>query len=391
MPDSLDAVVVQYTRSPFGRAEKGALLHERSDDLGGAVVGELLSRLPQLDPREIVDLYWGCSLPHRSQGYNIARQVGLLGGLPATVPGVTLSRSCGSAMSGIRAAVHALQAGDGDVYVAGGSDSLSTCLGWTTSESDENPRFLDPDRSDYSGAAYVSVFDTGENVADQYGVTRDEMDAYTVRSQQLASNARDSGYLGAEITKVETSFGGLIGQDDCLRPGTTTEVLAGLRPIVAELGGRITAGNTCVAADGAAAVVLMSAKRARELEVTPLARVVASAVSGCEPELMGIGPVEATRSALKKAGLTINDLDAIECHENFAAQVLAVAGVLGIDIDRQLNLFGGALAIGHPPGATGARLVGTLTHALAETDGSLGLATTCVAGGMGVAMVLERV
>jgi acetyl-CoA C-acetyltransferase len=374
-----DAVIVEYARTAFGKAGKGALAAERSDDLSATVVAELLSRLPQVDPAEIIDVYWGCSLPHRTQGYNIARQVALLGGLPMTVPGVTLARSCGSSISGLRAAAHAIQAGDGDAYLVGGCDSLSTCLPWNTAPDDENPRVA---------GAYVSVFDTAEHVAERYGISRADMDAYTVRSQRLAAAAAD--YHAAEIVKHTTSSGDVVYADDCPRPDTTIEGLAGLRPIVPELGGRVTAGNTCVAADGAAAIVLMSGGRARQLGVTPMARVVASAVSGCEPELMGIGPIEASRAVLKKAGVSIHDIDIVECHENFAAQVLAVADVLEIDVDRQLNPSGGALAMGHPPGATGTRITGTLAHGLAVHDATLGLATTCVAGGMGVAVVLER-
>lgn len=384
------AVVVEYARTPFGRADRGALRDARSDELSGLVIRAVLDRVPQLNRAEIADVLWGCSLPHRSQGYNIGRQAGFLAGLPSSVPAITLARSCGSAMSGLRAATHAIQSDDGDVYVVGGCDSLSNCYGWTSSPDDENPRFLDESRADYAGDAYISVFDTAENVAEAYGISRQDMDAYTVRSQSLAAAAQRDGYLAEEIVPFLGEDGESVTDDDCLRPDTDAEILATLRPIRPDLGGRVTAGNTCVAADGAAALLVMSDTRAQDLGIRPAARVLSSAVSGCAPEMMGIGPVEASRKALAHAGVSISAIDVVECHENFAAQVLPVCHELEIDIDRQLNPFGGALALGHPPGATGARLVGTLMHALRERDGHLGLATTCIAGGMGISVVVER-
>jgi acetyl-CoA C-acetyltransferase len=385
-----DAVVAGFARSPIGRGFKGALSDVRADDLGGRVVDALLTQLPQVDRSGIADTYWGCSLPHFSSGYNMARQVVMLAGLPVTVPATTMVRSCGSSGTALRAATHAIGCDDGDIYLVGGSDSFSLCYGKGFDVDDENPRFNDPTRPDFVNLAYIPVFDTAELVADKYGITREEMDAFALRSQERAARARDDGYFADEIVPYEKSDGTVVVEDDCLRPATTLEGLAALRPICPERGGRVTAGNTCVGADGASAMLVMSESRARELEIQPMARIVATAVSGCEPELMGIGPIEASRKALDRAGLVIGDLDIVECHENFSVQVLAVCEQLKIDIERQLNPFGGAIALGHPPGMTGVRLIGTLIHGLQARDGMLGLASTCVAGGQGVATIVER-
>jgi acetyl-CoA C-acetyltransferase len=386
-----DAVIVDYARTAFGRAGRGALAGARSDDMGATVLRAILERNPVLAMEEIVDVYWGCALPHRQQGYNVARQVALLAGLPVTVPGLTFQRSCGSSISALRAAAHAIQAGDGDAYLVGGAESMTSCDGWISSETDKNPKLSDGRHLDFLADVYVSVFDTAEFVAEKFGVSRCDMDAFAARSQHRTALAADRGYFAEEIVPFAAGDGRTVTTDDCPRPNTTVQVLGGLRPICPELGGRVTAGNTCVAADGASALLLMSSERAVELGLRPRARIISSAVSGCEPELMGIGPIEASRRALRRAGVTVEQLDVVECHENFSAQVLPVCDELGIDVAGQLNPNGGALAIGHPPGATGARLVGTLTHALADRDGELGMATTCVAGGMGVAVVLERV
>lgn len=394
-----EAVIVASARTPIGKVGRGALADVRSDDLGGFAVARALAQVPALDPGEVADLYWGCALTYHSQGYNIGRQVGLLSGLPVSVPATTMTRACASSLTALRAAVHAIEAGDGDAYVVGGSDSYSMVMGRGFGPEDHNPRFVDEARPDFAGHAYIDVFDTAEIVADRYGVTRQEMDELALLSHRRAVAARDDGFYAREISPYVKADGTVVGHDDCPRPDTSLERLAELRPVLRDwpgtdgrggLGGRVTAGNTTVAGDGAAALVVMSATRAAELGVEPLARVVATAVSGLAPEVMGVGPIQATRRALDRAGLVVGDLDVVECHENFAAQVIPVCRELGIDVERQLNPFGGSLALGHPSGMTGVRLVVTLLNGLRRLDATLGAATTCAAGGQGMTVVVER-
>jgi len=386
-----EAVIVAAARTPIGKVGRGSLADVRSDDLGGFAVDRALDQVPGLDPAEVADLYWGCALTYHSQGYNIARQVGLLSRLPDSVPGTTMTRACASSLTALRAAVHAVAADDGDAYVVGGSDSYSMVMGRGFDADDHNPRFTDPTRPDYAGPAYVDVFATAEIVADRYGVTRSEMDALAFASHRRAIAARADGFWDHEISPYATADGTVVTDDDCPRATTALDALAALKPVLDGDGrGRVTAGNTTVAGDGAAALVVMSAGRAAALGITPLARVTATAVSGLAPEVMGMGPVEATRRALAKAGLAIGDVDVVECHENFAAQVIPVCRELGIDMERQLNPYGGSLALGHPSGMTGARIVVTLLNALRARDETLGLATTCAAGGQGLTVVLER-
>jgi acetyl-CoA C-acetyltransferase len=396
-----EAVIVAAARTPIGKVGRGALADVRSDDLGGFAVDQALAQVPALDPAEVADLYWGCALTYHSQGYNIARQVGLLSQLPDSVPATTMTRACASSLTALRAAVHALAADDGHAYVVGGSDSYSMVMGRGFDADDHNPRFTDPTRPDYAGPAYIDVFDTAEIVADRYGVTREEMDAFALRSHRRAVAARTEGFYAHEISPYVKADGTVVADDDCPRPSTSLEALAALKPVLAGWngggdgggrpgGGRVTAGNTTIAGDGAAALVVTSAARAAELGLTPLARVTATAVSGLAPEVMGMGPVDATRGALRKAGLGIADVDVVECHENFAAQVIPVCRELGIDIERQLNPFGGSLALGHPSGMTGVRIVVTLLNDLRALDGTIGLATTCAAGGQGLTVVVER-
>src|SRR6185437_6395225 len=347
-----EAVIVAAARTPIGRAGKGSLVGARSDDLGGFVVEQTLGKVPEVDPGEIEDLYWGCALTYYSQGYNIARQVGLLGGLPNSVGATTMTRACASSLTAVRAAAHAIAAGDGTAYMVGGSDSYSMVFGRGFGEDDQNPRFTDEGRPDFVNHAYIDVFDTAEKVADRYQVSRQAMDELALRSHRLAVAARADGFWDREIAPYPLADGETVAADDCPRGDTSMERLAALKPVVPALGGRVTAGNTTVAGDGAAAMLLMSRARAEELGVTPLARVVSSAVSGLEPELMGLGSIEATRKALDRASLKVEDLDIVECHENFSAQVLPIVEELGIDVDRQLNPFGGSLALGHPSGMT---------------------------------------
>lgn len=386
-----NVVVLDAVRTAVGKSFRGSFAGTRSDDLGGHVIAELLARNPYLEPTRISDVYWGCSLPDHSQGYNVARQVALLSGLPDTVPALTLSRSCGSAFSAIRMAAHAIAAGDGDVYLAGGADNFSMCLGKGFSPADHNPRFVEESRPDFVNHAYMDVFDTAEIVADAYNMSRREMDEFAVLSHQRAVRAAKDGFFDAEIAPYSLPDGTVVVADDSPRADTSLDQLAALRPISPELGGRVTAGNTCVAGDGAAALLLASADWARSVGARPTARILGSSVTGLAPEVMGMGPVEATRALLDRHRLTVGDIDVFEVHENFSAQVLPVCDELGIDVDTQLNPFGGAIAIGHPPGMTGARLVGTLVHGLAVRDQRYGIATTCVAGGQGMAVLVERV
>ncbi|MEU6419612.1 thiolase family protein [Streptomyces spiralis] len=385
-----DVVVLDAVRTAIGKSFRGSFVGTRSDDLGGHVIDTLLRRNPYLDPAVVTDLYWGCSLPDHSQGYNVARQVGLLAGLPETVPALTLSRSCGSAFSAIRMAAHAIAAGDGAVYLAGGGDSFTMCLGKGFSQADHNPRFVDEGRPDFINHAYMEVFDTAEIVADVHGITRREMDEFAVLSQARTAKAIADGYHAAEIVAYQLPDGTVVDADDSPRPDTTVERLAELRAISPERGGRVTAGNTCVAGDAAAAMVLASAEWASSVGATPQARILGSAVAALAPEVMGLGSIPAVRSLLDRHGLRVSDIDLFEVHENFSAQVIPTCRELGIDVDTQLNPHGGAIALGHPPGMSGCRLVSTVVHGLRARNQHLGVAATCVAGGQGMAVLIER-
>ena len=400
-----DAVIVSAARTPIGRAFKGSLTAMRADDLAAAAVTAALARVPQIDARsQVEDLLLGCGQPAGEQGYNIARVVALLAGLP-TVPGVTVNRYCSSSLQTIRMAAHAIRAGEGDCFVAAGTEAISR---YERGKADgmpetKNPRF-DAARErtaararggagDWTPAdglpdAYVAMGETAENVAELAGVTRAQMDAWAARSQQRAVAAQEAGLFAREIVPVTTPDGTVVAADDCPRPGTTEERLAGLRPAFRP-DGRVTAGNACPLNDGAAAVVVTSAAFARRHGITPLARIVASGVSALDPEIMGLGPVEACERALARAGMTIADVDRVEINEAFAAQVLPSAERLGIDHDR-LNVRGGAIALGHPFGMTGARIMTTLLHMLQDDDLEIGLESMCVGGGQGMAMVVQR-
>jgi len=411
-----DAVIVATARSPIGRAFKGSLREVRPDDLAATIVQAALDKVPALDPTTIDDLYLGCGLPGGEQGFNMARVVATLMGLDG-LPGATLTRYCASSLQTTRMAMHAIRAGEGDVFISAGVEMVSRYArgnsdtlppeaqaliggGW------ENPRFAearersaaraqggaevwaDPRDAGQLPDIYLAMGQTAENLAQVYDVTREDMDAFGVRSQNLAEKAIADGFWAREITPVTTPDGTVVSSDDGPRAGVTLEAVAGLKPVFRP-DGRITAGNCCPLNDGAAAVVIMSAERASELGLTPLARIVSTGVSALSPEIMGLGPVEASKQALKRAGMTIDDVDLVEINEAFAAQVIPSYRQLGIP-EEKLNVAGGAIAVGHPFGMTGARITGTLLNALEWHDKTIGLETMCVGGGQGMAMVLER-
>ncbi|MCZ6505652.1 MAG: acetyl-CoA C-acyltransferase, partial [Actinobacteria bacterium] len=316
------------------------------------------------------------------------RPASLLGGLPDSVPATTVNRFCASSLQTIRMAFHAIKQGEGDTYVAGGVESVSRTYGKALDSDDLNPRFTDSDRDDFINNVYIPMGNTAENVAEKYGITRERMDEFAKSSQDRAVESQKNGFFDREITPIEIPDGRTIRDDDGPRPNTTLEKLASLPPAF-QPEGSVTAGNSCPLNDGAAAVLVMSDQRAAELELKPLARIVASSVAGLEPEYMGMGPVFAVRKVLEQSGMSLEDMDVIEINEAFAAQVLASADELGIDMDK-LNPHGGAIALGHPFGMTGARIMGTLLNDLSTLDRTLGLETMCVGGGQGMAMIVER-
>ena len=380
-----EAVIVDAVRTPIGRAGKGSLRGMRADDLASLPLRALLERNPGVDFARTDDVLMGCGFPLGEQGHNVARNAALLAGLDHRVPGTTVSRFCASSLQAQAMAFHAVRAGEGDQYVAAGVEAVSRFP--PHPPHDRHPRL---DGS--PGAAfdvYVPMGVTAENVAERCGVSRAAQDEWAAISQQRAVAARDGGHFAAEIVPVTLPDGTAVSADDGPRPNTTVEVLAGLPPVF-KAGGTVTAGNACPLNDGAAAVLILSAERADELGVTPRARVLATASAGVRPELMGLGPLPAVERVLQRAGMTIADVDVLELNEAFAAQVVPCRDAWGIDWER-LNPFGGAIALGHPFGMTGARLTATLLNGLEARDGNIGLATLCVAGGMGQAMLIERV
>jgi acetyl-CoA C-acetyltransferase len=402
-----EAVIVATARSPIGRAFKGSLKDLRPDDLAATIVRTALDKVPALDPRDIDDLMLGCGLPGGEQGYNMGRVVATLLGMDH-LPGTTITRYCSSSLQTTRMAMHAIKAGEGDVFISAGVEMVSRFVkGNSDSLPDtQNPVFADAQarvvKVAESGAdswtdprqdgdvpdIYIGMGQTAENLALLKDVSRREMDEFAVRSQNLAEKAINEGFWEREITPVTTPDGTVVSKDDGPRAGTTLEALASLKPVFRP-DGRGTAGNACPLNDGAAAVIVMSDTKAAELGLTPLARIVATAVTGLSPEIMGYGPVDASKLALQRAGMSIGDIDLVEINEAFAAQVIPSYRDLGIDIDR-LNVHGGAIAVGHPFGMTGARITGTLINGLQTRDTTFGLETMCVGGGMGMAMVLER-
>ncbi|ROO82771.1 acetyl-CoA C-acetyltransferase [Actinocorallia herbida] len=401
-----EAVIVATARSPIGRAFKGSLKDLRADDLAASMVKAALDKVPQLDPNTIDDLLLGCGLPGGRQGYNMGRVVAVLLGLDA-VPGATVTRYCSSSLQTTRMALHAIRAGEADVIVSAGVEHVS---GFAFGSSDgpkgtTNPLFgdaeartavlaeggkdwTDPRADGALPDVYIAMGQTAENVARLKGVSRQRQDEFGVRSQNLTEKGIANGFWATDITPVTLPDGTVAATDDGPRAGTTYEAVSQLKPVFRP-DGTVTAGNCCPLNDGAAALVIMSDTRAAELGITPLARVVSTGVSGLSPEIMGLGPIEASKKALALAGLTIDDIDLVEINEAFAAQVLPSADELGVDYDR-LNVNGGAIAIGHPFGMTGARITSTLINSLKFHDKQFGLETMCVGGGQGMAMVLER-
>jgi len=378
-----DAVIVEVLRTPIGRASKGSLKDVRPDDLAAGVVRAMLAR-SGVDPALLEDHVLGCGYPERTQGFNIARRVNHLAGLPETTPGFTVSRFCGSSLQALRSAYHGVRAGEGEAYLVSGVESVSW-VGRTLREEDKHPRLLPGGFAD----AYVAMGTTAENVAERCGVTRAEMDEYALRSHARAVSAWDSGAFDQECVPVALADGTQVSTDDGPRRNTSLQTLAGLQTPFKQ-DGTVTAGNSCSLNDGAASLLLMSAARAEREGLAARARIVSTAVSALDPRLMGLGPVEAGRLALSRAGLTAADLDAVEINEAFAAQVLPSARELGVDVDEQLNLLGGAIALGHPFGMTGVRIVGTLLSVLDQRNGRYGMAALCIGGGQGLAVVIER-
>jgi acetyl-CoA C-acetyltransferase len=378
-----DAVIVAAARTPIGRARKGSLVDARPDDLAAFAVDAALRQVPALDRVDVVDVMVGCGFPQEKQGMNLARRVALLAGLPASVPGTTVNRFCASSLQTIRMAFHAVRAGEGDAFVAAGVESITQVDGYPKDAEELHPKLFGDDAP--IANVYIPMGMTAENVAERWDVSREDMDRYAQRSQERAVAAQDSGFFGREITPWDG-----VAADDGPRRGSTLEKLAELEPAF-KPGGKVTAGNSCPLNDGAAAVVVTSAEKARDLGLEPRARIIASAVSGVEPEIMGVGPIGAVRRVLDQAGMTIDDIDVVELNEAFAAQVLPVSRELGIDpFGEKLNPHGGAIALGHPYGMTGARIMCTLLNDLESLDKTIGLETMCVGGGQGMAMIVER-
>ena len=401
-----EAVIVSVARSPIGRANKGSLKDFRPDELSALIVSAALDKIPELDRKTVDDLYLGCGLPGGEAGNNMGRVINVLNDMD-DVPGATITRYCASSVQTTRMAFHAIKAGEGDVFISAGVETVSRFAKGTSDHipGTVNTRFddaqtrtaktaeggqdwHDPREDGALPDAYISMGQTAENVARLRGLDRKELDEFAVRSQNLAEKAINDGFWAREITPVTTSEGTVVSTDDGPRAGVTYDAIASLQPVFRP-DGVVTAGNCCALNDGAAAVVLMSDTKAAELGLTPLARIISTGVSGLSPEIMGLGPVEATRRALANANMSIGDIDLVEINEAFAAQVVPSYQDLGIDIDR-LNVNGGAIAVGHPFGMTGARLQNTMLNSLDWHDKTTGLITMCVGGGQGMALILER-
>jgi acetyl-CoA C-acetyltransferase len=398
-----EAVIVATARTPIGRAFKGSLVDMRPDDLTVLIVRALLEKVPELDPHSVEDLMVGCGSPAGEAGFNIARVVAVLAGLD-DVPGVTVNRYCSSSLQTIRMAAHAIRAGEGDIFISAGVETVSRfASGASDSGNARNSLFAGAiertkERSEKVTDSwtplkglpdiYIAMGQTAENVAEFEKVSRHEMDEFALRSQELAVAHQKNGFFEREITPVTLPDGTIVAKDDGPRADTTLEKLATLQPVFRP-GGTITAGNACPLNDGAAGVIVMSDTKAKELGIKPLARVLASGVSGVNPEIMGLGPIEACRQALRRANMSIKDIDLVEINEAFAAQVLPSAKHLGIKLDK-LNIRGGAIALGHPFGMTGARIMTTLLNSLEDADKRFGLESMCVGGGQGMAMIVER-
>ncbi len=400
-----EAVIVSAARSPIGRANKGSLKEFRPDDLSALIIKAALDKIPELDPATINDLMLGCGLPGGESGNNMGRVVATL--LGYEIPGTTITRYCSSSVQTSRMAFHAIKAGEGDAFISAGVETVSRFAKGTSDHIPDtrNPLFEeaqkrteeqaqggqdwhDPREDGELPDIYIAMGQTAENVARLRGLDRKELDEFGVRSQNLAEKAIADGFWANEITPVTTPDGNEVTADDGPRAGVTYEGIADLKPVFRP-DGVVTAGNCCALNDGAAAVIIMSDTKASELGLTPLARIVSTGVTALSPEIMGLGPVEATKQALEHANMSIDDIDLVEINEAFAAQVVPSYQDLGIDIDR-LNINGGSIAVGHPFGMTGARLQNTMLNSLKWHDKSTGLITMCVGGGQGMAMILER-
>jgi acetyl-CoA C-acetyltransferase len=396
-----EAVIVATARSPIGRANKGSLVSLRTDEMAAQIVRALMAKVPSVKGSDIEDLIIGVGQPAGEAGFNLGRMVALLAGIPEA-PGVVVNRYCSSSLQTIRMAAHAIKAGEGDCFIAAGVEAVSRYQ-FGAADTAPNPIFKGPgERTKLRSAggqpvwtpqdgladAYIAMGQTAENVREVEGVSREDMDWFAKRSQDLASANVSNGFFDAEISPLTLEDGTVVSKDDCPREGTTLEGLAGLKPAFRP-DGQVTAGNACPLNDGAAAVMVMSDTKAKALGLTPLARFVSSGVSSLNPEIMGLGPVEACRQAMKRAGMSINDIDLVEINEAFAAQVLPSAKHLGISMDK-LNVNGGAIALGHPFGMTGARIMTTLIHGLQASNKNVGMETRCVGGGQGLSMIIER-
>ncbi|WP_419846200.1 acetyl-CoA C-acetyltransferase [Candidatus Poriferisocius sp.] len=396
-----EAVIVATSRTPIGRAVKGSLADVRPDDMSAFIIDDVLGKVPQIDGADVEDVMWGCAQPAGEAGYNIARLSGLLAGLD--VPGVTVNRYCSSSLQTIRMAAHAVRAGEGDVFVSGGVECVSRFASGASDRGGKNDKFAEAEArsAERSGEGtavwsppeglpdiYIAMGQTAENVAQAWNVSRERQDEFGVRSQNRAEAAQERGFFEREITPYPLADGTLVTKDDGIRAGTVIEKVSQLNPVFRP-DGTVTAGNACPLNDGAAAVVVMSDTKAAELGVKPLARIVASGVAAVNPEIMGLGPIPAIAQVLERAGMTIDDVDLVEINEAFAAQVIPSADELGIDYDK-LNVNGGAIALGHPFGMTGARIMGTLLNGLEDADKTIGVESMCVGGGQGMAMIVER-
>ena len=397
-----EPVIVATSRTPIGRASKGSLVDARPDDMSAFIVKDVLGKVEGLDPSEVEDIIWGIGQPGGEGGFNIGRIIAVMNEME--VPGVTVNRYCSSSLQTIRMAAHAIKAGEGDCFVAGGVETVSRYMNGAADTGPHNELFSNAeqrsaDRTSGEGGnwaamdgipdVYIAMGQTAENVAEHLGISRERQDEFAVRSQNLAEAAMKRGFFEQEITAYTLPDGSVVSKDDGIREGTTIDGISQLNPVFRP-GGTITAGNACPLNDGAAAVVVMSDTRAKELGLQPIARIVASGVSALNPEIMGLGPIDACRQVLDRAGMEMSDIDLVEINEAFAVQVLGSADALGIDIENQLNINGGAIALGHPFGMTGSRIMTTLINGLQDSDKQFGLETMCVGGGQGMAMLIER-
>lgn len=396
-----EAVIVAASRTPIGRANKGSLTEVRPDDMSAFIIRDVLDKVPQVDSADIEDIIWGIGQPGGEGGYNIARVAALLAGVDA--PGVTVNRYCSSSLQTIRMAAHAIKAGEGDCFVSGGVETVSRYIHGAADSGPHNQSFAEAEgrtagrtgegKSTWQAPeglpdVYIAMGQTAENVAQHKSVSRQAQDEWAVSSQNRAEAAQDRGFFEREISPYPLPDGTVAAADDGIRAGTTIEKVSQLSPVFRP-DGTVTAGNACPLNDGAAAVVVMSDTKASDLGVTPLARIISTGVSSLNPEIMGLGPIEACRQALGRAGMTIDDIDQVEINEAFAAQVLPSADELGIDLDK-LNPNGGAIALGHPFGMTGSRIMATLLNGLEDEDKTIGMESMCVGGGQGMAMIVER-